>query len=162
MTKWLDEGLEIQKDVIPIQTFLTDETELVKDPKPDISALINRLTGWSTSSQQWIILAQIYDPLVDPKSPDWDDQLVEQLPEDLPRLLGAFDSIMHSFVWKLINDYQNFGHEYDPMPPSEYEFIPLPNAEKYVIPIYQKSQLALERIKEFVVTKPLAPKIHLK
>ncbi len=164
MTKWLDKGLGIQRRVMPIYLFLTDtddEPWSYEDPKPNISEIVTNLSQWSTEAEHLIMLAQIYDPKVDPQKPLWKDEFINNLPEDLPRLLGAFDSIMHSFVWDLINKYQELGVGY-PRQPDENEFIPLPNAKTYIIPIYLKAQIALERTKEFVVTQPLTPKIHLK
>ena len=159
MTKWIDEGLDIQSEVLPIETFLKDDHDgYFNDPNPDRSKIVNRMLAWSNSSKRLIVLAQIYDSKTEKSAREWDNQYDRELPEDLPRLLEAFQRVVNDYVWKQIMEYDEFGQRGYPGPPEVEETLAslIPDAGKYIISVYQKTQVALERVKEFVVIEPLS------
>jgi len=164
MTNWLEEGLAMQSDILPIKSFLEFSEEGTVDPKPNRQKIITQLNDWSNASKRFVYLAQVYDPKFKKKPLEWNDKLDKEFPEDLPRLLESFQRIMYSFCWEQLTSYQDYHnpdyYSYGYIDPDEAEFRSslIQQAEKYIVPVYQKIHFALSRVREYVVTEPLSYK----
>lgn len=157
MEVWLEEGLKIWEAVLPIDIYIHEEREYpIEDPKPDIKNIYHQLFAWSSSLEKFKALAQIYDTKTNYEKPNWVHK-ENAFPEDLPRLLGYFERVVSSFVDRQIIDYENLSQEFPPFPDEREEGI-IPDAGKLIIPVYQKSCIAIDRVKEYVTTEPLPSK----
>lgn len=144
--KWLDEGWAFQEKILPLEIFLSDDD--MPDPRLNIREIAKNLRVWANGLSKLQPLAEIYDPKFR-NAKKWAEDLSKKIPEDLPQLLLAFRFAVYNYVWEQFEDYQNRNE-----PVLHGESI-VRNTAKYLPVLYKNALLALERVREFVVTDSL-------
>ena len=157
--EWVDDGLEIRKEVLPLESYLDNlgkKTDYyVPDPKLDFSKIRDKYLDWSKTSEKLIVFAQIYDPKAEKNLREWDENFDGKLPEDLPNLLELYKVLLGDYAWKHMSYYEDL--QYPEKTFYEPESL-MPNVGEYIIPTYKKIHITLEGVKEFVVTEKLSYK----